>query len=232
MHQVDLNKTGEWKRLGNYTGMYVPMMIDIGCPHCRRTPVNLPLVNWEVRGDTLYTPARCPACGEISKFWMMGWDGSSPDEVRAQAHLYMYPNPYLGLQVDEEIPLISPAFFDIYEQAARAESLGLDKLCGVGYRKAIEFLIKDWIAYKRPELRPQVEHLFLGKCIKEYVEDPKIKAVAERAVWLGNDETHYVRKWMDKDINDLKTLLRLTVNWIESSLLTDRYIAGMDEGKK
>ena len=63
----------------------------------------------------------------------------------------------------------------------------------------------------------------LGQCIKDWVDDPKIKASAKRATWLGNDETHYSRKWEDKDLEDLKVLLKLTTNWIESSLLTKRY---------
>ena len=32
-----------------------------------------------------------------------------------------------------------------------------------------------------------------------------------------------MRKWEDKDINDLKTLIKLTMNWIESFLLTEHY---------
>lgn len=31
----------------------------------------------------------------------------------------------------------------------------------------------------------------------------------ERAAWLGNDETHYVRKWPEKDVKDLKSLNRI-----------------------
>jgi hypothetical protein len=47
--------------------------------------------------------------------------------------------------------------------------------------------------------------------------------MAERATWLGNDETHYVRKWEDKDINDLKILIKVTLHWIEMELLTEQY---------
>jgi len=49
------------------------------------------------------------------------------------------------------------------------------------------------------------------------------KSVAERATWLGNDETHYYRKWENKDISDLKALLRLTINAIENQLLAESY---------
>ena len=63
--------------------------------------------------------------------------------------------------------------------------------------------------------------------IGQYVEDANIKACAKRAVWLGNDETHYVKKWGDKDISDLKVLIKLTVGWVQNCILTQQYIADM-----
>ena len=56
------------------------------------------------------------------------------------------------------------------------------------------------------------------------------KKQSARAAWLGNDEVHYVRKWQDKDIEDLKRLIRLTEAWVLHSLLTDDYLADMPEG--
>jgi len=67
----------------------------------------------------------------------------------------------------------------------------------------------------------------LGNCIKGKVNDPNIKTCAERATWLGNDETHYVRTWNGHDIQDLKRLIKLTVNWISNEILTENYSAEM-----
>jgi hypothetical protein len=72
-----------------------------------------------------------------------------------------------------------------------------------------------------------IKRKLLGPCIREHVDDPRIQKCAERAAWLGNDETHYVRKWEDKDVTDLKRLIALTVNWIDSSLQTEEYEKGM-----
>lgn len=47
--------------------------------------------------------------------------------------------------------------------------------------------------------------------------------MAKGASWLGNDETHYVRKWKDKDISDLKKMIELTVYWISYELKTEEY---------
>jgi hypothetical protein len=48
-------------------------------------------------------------------------------------------------------------------------------------------------------------------------------------VWLGNDETHYVRKWENKDINDLKRLIAMTVAWVEIELFTVQLEKDMPE---
>jgi hypothetical protein len=104
-------------------------------------------------------------------------------------------------------------------------------ICGPGYRKALEFLIKDYVIGSIPDKAAEVKRLLLGRCIQEYVGDGKVKLVAARAVWLGNDETHYERKWEDKDLNDLKTLIGLTVHWIEMDELTKKALKDMPEGK-
>jgi hypothetical protein len=115
----------------------------------------------------------------------------------------------------------------IYEEAHKAEQFGLTEICGVGYRKALEFLIKDYLIKQRPEDTATIERSMLGSCIENYVSDPRIKEVAKRATWLGNDETHYQRRWLDKDLSDLKTLIRLVIHWVEAEYLTEEALKSM-----
>ena len=109
----------------------------------------------------------------------------------------------------------------------------MNQICGVGYRKALEFLIKDYLlvglAENDTEKRDLIKNKFLGKCIEQDVTNIHIKTVAKRAVWLGNDETHYVRKWTDKDVSHLKQLIELTVRWIESEIETKELLDDMPE---
>jgi hypothetical protein len=126
-----------------------------------------------------------------------------------------------GKDISESIVEISPSFSKIYNQAFIAEQIGLNEICGVGYRKAMEFLIKDYAKSKNPNDHENIEKKMLGPCINEYVTDARIQNVAKRAVWLGNDETHYIRKWESKDLEDLKKLVELTIHWIEMEILTN-----------
>ena len=75
----------------------------------------------------------------------------------------------------------------------------------------------------RPDEEDRIEKMFSGKVVDEFISDPRIQAVAKRALWLGNDETHYLKKWDKHDINDLETLIKLTINWIEIERLTKSY---------
>lgn len=127
------------------------------------------------------------------------------------------------LPIDEIITKMSPAYEEIFNQASAAEQMGLNLICGVGYRKALEFLIKDYLMEKSDSAaaREKLQTKALGNCIKENITDDKVKKAAERATWLGNDETHYTRKWEGKDLSDLKTLIQLTIHWIITEKLTE-----------
>lgn len=143
---------------------------------------------------------------------------------------YFFERVEPGYPLNPDIPpnvaKLSPNFQEIYRQAHFADSFGLTEICGAGYRKSIEFLVKDFLVSKAEEYSIDKETIItipLSRCINNYIKDPMTKSVAERATWLGNDETHYYRKWENKDLSDLKTLLRLTINAIENQLLAGLY---------
>ena len=128
-----------------------------------------------------------------------------------------------------EITGVSPTFVEVYNQAMTAESVSLDQLVGMGLRKAIEFLVKDFaISQATTEAeKEQIRGKLLGRCIEDHIKDAAVRAAAKRATWLGNDETHYIRRWEDQDITDLRNLVRLTVNAVENAILMRQYETDM-----
>jgi hypothetical protein len=126
---------------------------------------------------------------------------------------------------------ISENFISIYNEANKAEQYQLLNICGPGYRKALEFLIKDYLIYKGNN-EEIIKKKFLGNCIKEDIDDIRIKEIAERATWIGNDEVHYNRKWLDKDVNDLKILIEMITSHIQVELDHEKMMQDMPEGKK
>lgn len=132
----------------------------------------------------------------------------------------------------EIIKKISPDFDKIYNEAYAAEQARLGNICGAGYRKSFEFLVKDYLIAK-VTTDVEKEHIKkeqLGTCITNRITDTNIKNVSKRAAWLGNDETHYSRKWETKDLQDLKKLIDLTIHWMEAESLTGDLLKDMPEG--
>jgi len=129
----------------------------------------------------------------------------------------------------DTIKELSPSFVSIYEECDEALHLGLNQIAGPGIRKAFEFLIKDYAKSINPEDASNIEKMFSGNVVKKFIVDPRIQTVATRALWIGNDETHYLRKWENHDIDDLITLIKLTIHWIEIEHLSAQYIEAMPE---
>ena len=125
------------------------------------------------------------------------------------------------------IKRISPQFVKIYNEASFAEQAELFEISGVGYRKALEFLIKDYVIYLNPNDEALIKKKTLGDCISFYLTDPEIKESAKRATWLGNDETHYIRKWENHDLQDLKFMMEMTRYFIFMKLSFSERIADM-----
>lgn len=188
-------------------------------------------MNYGNNFDNIEVICRCPNsnCKEL----FIAYYGKHITEI-FQDYDYRGCSPYRYEKVEFEkvIEEISPSFVEIYSQANRAEQLKLNEICGVGYRKALEFLVKDYLINLMPVDTDNIKKMPLIRCIKENISDTRLKMCAERATWLGNDETHYIRKWEEKDIEDLKNLIQLTVLWISIEKLTNQYIEDMPNGKK
>lgn len=98
---------------------------------------------------------------------------------------------------------------------------GLTEISGMGYRKALEFLIKDYAILRWPDDAEVIRKMTLGNCINEKIGYDRLKTLAQRAVWLGNDFTHYERRFEDFEIEDLKRFIDAALFWIEAELTTD-----------
>ena len=151
------------------------------------------------------------------------------------------PNPNLARFIDKVLPLpavrpqqfpaeisaLSPNFVKIHGQAAQAAAAGLDELVGPGLRRALEFLVKDFAISRPDAVAEDIRKMPLAQCVDGYIDHPSARSVVKRAVWLGNDWTHYDRKWTAQDLGDLKTLIRISVHFIEAILLGAAYEASM-----
>jgi hypothetical protein len=199
------------------------------CPACHyginALVQNLAYVNGNSRLEIVFL---CPRLRCRSLFI-----GRYFQRVHTRTHFFEESVPYkpIGFEWAESILSISPSFCAIADEAQNAEHQGWKRIAGPGYRKALEFLIKDYLCKKRPADIEKIKSTQLGGCIDKYVDNENVKQMAKRAAWLGNDETHYTRKWEDKDLEDLKKVMELTVHWIVMEELTHSVLTAMPTGK-
>lgn len=123
--------------------------------------------------------------------------------------------------VDERVPQkvkdSFPRFYNIYCQALTAETYGLEELIGIGFRKSIEFLIKDFLIKTTDIPEDDIIKMALQKAINE-ITDIRIRTLATKTYWLGNDETHYIKKHTDRDYKDMKKFIEVLYSYIDFEL--------------
>ena len=156
----------------------------------------------------------CPAC---NKGFITHYNYTNERKIKNNISYNMlklvnsYPKVPELHQFDENIKKLSSNFCEIFNQAYVAEQMNLNEIAGIGYRKALEFLIKDYCIDKNKEQEEKIKKEPLSQVITNYILSDKIRNLAKASIWIGNDETHDVRKYEDKDIKDLKRFISATV---------------------
>ena len=134
---------------------------------------------------------------------------------------HQFPSSKENIDSPDDIKELSPRFVKIYNEAATSENETLLEICGMGYRKALEFLVKDYLIHKTPEEEEAISSESLAQSINR-IEDKRIKVLASRSAWLGNDECHYVRKHEDYGIEELKTFINAMLTYISSEIAFEK----------
>ncbi|EQC44967.1 PF13643 domain protein [Bacteriovorax sp. BSW11_IV] len=237
MSNTVLKNVQAYHSKGSAMTMYYSDSID-HCPYCKHsmslTPdhatYTLPAHPQYDRKNALFLTYVCRRDNCQKPFIAVYNYRYDPSQHRHKyTHQLSFVIPSLPKNIDwpHEIDEISPSFSEIYNQAVACESHGYNHASGPTYRKSLEFLIKDFAIIENPGKEIEIRAKLLGQCINEFIDNEPTKQCAKRAAWLGNDETHYTRKWENKDISDLKTLIQLTVNHIQTTLLTKKYLDEM-----
>lgn len=193
------------------------------CPICKKsiTPKFLDGIFWLTVSDDAHIECHfmCPGCKHT-------FIGSYLSEFNYPIYdigeiISVEPQHYEKQPFDIRIENLSPQFTKIYNQALAAETYGLNEIAGLGYRKSLEFLVKDFAIHRYPNDGEEIKKLMLSPCIKKYIDNPQIKTLAERSTWIGNDEAHYIRKQADRDVGDMKAFIQATVYFIGMVLITE-----------
>ncbi len=207
---------------GKHSGIPCQYLEVSECPSCHFAIVPealsafyVPAKSQDYGSYRLNLLSLCPHCRKI---FMTEYEGCVPDSrYRFNSPRFSVPFVPHTSAFSDAIKALSPNFCETYSQSETAESHQLFQICGIGYRKALEYLVKDYLCHKFPECSDDIRSEFLGASIKR-IEDSRIKTLAERSTWIGNDETHYVKKHEDLDVNDMKRFIKALLIYVESEL--------------
>ncbi|MBC1233676.1 hypothetical protein [Listeria booriae] len=204
--------------------------IDPICCHCKNTGVQVPLVMVENISDNDeydgYAFTACHLCKCTSMHYLIQFTTETPsihgiDYGRQFKVTKSFPSRAFDREFSDEVSKISKDFIDIYNQSKEAENTGLDKIAGMGYRKATEFLVTDYLKWIKLE---DVDNQWLenpktplaAKIAK--IPNEKTRDVSKAISYLGNDETHYTRRHPEYDVQFIKAFISVLVTEIESEI--------------
>lgn len=144
-----------------------------------------------------------------------------------------WPQPVLELKnsltLDND-KVEASKFIITYLQSMEAESRGLTEIAGMGFRKSIEYLIKDWAILNNPTKKNEILDNWLAQVINNYYEGD-LKSILDRATWLGNDQSHYLKIFQDFNLSHLKELIDLILVELDRDFKKKHYIQSIEKRK-
>ena len=201
-----------------------PVTVEDICPVCKK-PTNPDLINSSyfplAEDEThLVLTFRCLGC---KHFWTEEFIATrhlinSYTERYEIEHIKVIPNLPSDIPISDDVEMVSPIGKQIYVQALKAEHEQLDHIAGIGYRKALEFFVKDFSIVTNPDDEGKIIKMSLKQVIEKYIKDEDLKTFALASAYIGNDEGHYYRNNPDKGFTDLKNYLHGVIHYMEMKL--------------
>ena len=191
------------------------------CPICHSAAAFQPLATYVLENLVFHVLFVCPV-----RSCRQSFIGNYQHTPQGIVHSFKPKSPDISLAVPETVQNLSPNGIGILQEALAAESYGLPNAAGPAFRKAFEFILKDFLIALSPSDRATIEaEKKLGVLIKDRIDNPRIKLIADRCAWLGNDQVHYTVLHTGHDITTLKDLLRVLMDLIDVHQLTEHYAA-------
>lgn len=184
------------------------------CPHCNFGVEPKYLYHSELTNNHTALLLQCPHCGEYI-FYKCYCDFNTRTGILRHYSSKIKYTPDFSKEIND----ISPRFIDIFTQSMQAMYDGYNELIGIGFRKSLEFLIKDYLINVKHEDVSVITKMSLGSIFNK-INDPTIKPLVTAITWIGNDETHYIRKYEDKTIDDMLKFIYALIHYISIELIS------------
>lgn len=157
----------------------------------------------------LFFVCKCTACQKDFCF------ASEQDGNNVGPCIAIAPSITADIYENKVLSSVSERFIDIYNQALKAEFDGSFELAAIGFRSALEVLIKDYAINELHIPKEEVVKKDLFNSISEYLHQEELINTADVIRILGNDFTHYERKYPEHDFALLKGYMDIFLKQVE-----------------
>lgn len=157
---------------------------------------------------------RCTSCNK-KYFSLSKYKNGSTDSDNPAPIIFVYPSTEANYKSDI-IEKFSPRFIEMYNQSLSAELRNDLDLASMGFRAALEILVKDYAINELHADEDVVCKNSLYDAIGEYLKTPDLVASADVVRILGNDYVHYKRKYPEHDFVLLKSYMDIFINQVEN----------------
>lgn len=185
------------------------------CPHCGIPTYRKPISEAKYQyGDFFVQYFELMCCNKItcSLYEVLSeYHNGSQSEGKETKLVFSYPIANTIPVEVQKLKSISTNFVEIYSQAMKAQALGLSHLVGPALRKAIEFLVKDYLLMTNAMDEESLRNTSLRNCINTHLQNEDLIAVMNAAVLIGNDEVHWVKNFPDFDVQDMGSFANVAI---------------------
>ncbi|MBF2307762.1 DUF4145 domain-containing protein [Staphylococcus hominis] len=122
----------------------------------------------------------------------------------------------------QDLKECSPDFITIFSQLNIAEKHNLNDLLKLGYRKAIEQLVWDYLIKFENKTENSLQKKTFPERIK-LLNFPQAQWLSDLIAWIGNDGAHPYQRHENLTIKDMKRLSDIVIKNIESLIIQHKY---------
>jgi hypothetical protein len=158
-----------YKQNGNPAELLIEESVDF-CPFCLRTQ-NLNRENVFVIDNPFEAASIVYRCNtrDCQNPFLVKYECDPMDGIY-KVHSIYPQQKFRRRTFPDAVENISPAFVSIYNEALSAENSNLKEVAGAGYRKALEFLIKDYCISEKNAEENKVKSSPLMRCIEDHID--------------------------------------------------------------
>lgn len=186
--------------------------MPLDCPHCHTSVYSEPkgISEFPINVDdrVLFVSMQCPVC---NKRYVVVFQSNNRRErldfvqmIPVEEERMDYPGLFR----------LSPRFKKYHEQALTAYNMGFTELAVLGFRSALEFLIKDFAIDEESADEKKTAEMTFNDVVLAYLGHLKKSTDVVRA--LGNDYTHYREKHPDIPASSAFQYYRIVLNEMEN----------------